>query len=49
VTLDFVDLRRGYANRYSWIPPFDSSVANVTKTRRSSADRQSYCDNRQFQ
>jgi hypothetical protein len=27
LTLDFVDLRRGSANRYSWIPPFDSAVA----------------------
>jgi hypothetical protein len=27
VKLDFVDLRRGSADRYSWIPPFDWSVA----------------------
>jgi hypothetical protein len=27
VILDFADLRRGTANRYSWIPPFDPSVA----------------------
>ena len=27
MTLDFVDLRRGSASRYSWIPPFDSAVA----------------------
>ncbi len=25
--LDLIDLRRGSANRYSWIPPFDFSVA----------------------
>lgn len=26
MTLDFVDLRRGSADRYSWIVPFDSSI-----------------------
>ena len=25
MTFEFVDLRRGAANRYSWIPPFDES------------------------
>lgn len=25
--LDLIDLRRGPANKYSWIPPFDFSVA----------------------
>ncbi|WP_123026811.1 GNAT family N-acetyltransferase [Mycolicibacterium stellerae] len=24
--LDFIDLRRGSADKYSWIPPFDSAV-----------------------
>lgn len=23
MTFEFVDLRRGAANRYSWVPPFD--------------------------
>jgi GNAT superfamily N-acetyltransferase len=26
VELDFIDLRRGSADKYSWIPPFDSAV-----------------------
>ncbi|GAT10197.1 N-acetyltransferase [Mycolicibacterium novocastrense] len=25
MTFEFVDLRRGTANRYSWVPPFDES------------------------
>jgi hypothetical protein len=27
LAFDFVDLRRASVSRYSWIPPFDSSVA----------------------
>lgn len=26
MTLEFVDIRRGAADRHSWMPPFDSSV-----------------------